>query len=717
MEKKKRRDLEPTRRFWTLNKDTMEPEQDLDTSFTPNRGRPTKPRTESLPPRLSSLRPQMPPPKGTIVFTTVGRLHYGFDVFAVNLPSKLDGPTSKLTPQERRLTDGVSVNYNGQFLDEEGTLAYVSERTGSARLYLNRPQSPAPDPLPSIPESFFHDRPTVRSGLVYFVSAHEPAHSPVQSSSAVYSARLDRFEPVLRLSPPRAVDFSPALSQTGKYLAVASYGFRPWPGEFHELQTEIVVFPASDPKDRKVVTERGGWPTWSGDSTIFFHRKAADGWWSVFRTDLPENLEDFKATFKARRITPPGLHAFTPAAAHDGGRIAVATRRPGTEFRQIEVFDLESERFYKVTEAINPNFHHYNPFYSPESGLLGYHRFRGESDSDESTVPHLEPVASPFRQLRMLRINGAFPSFSPGGDLIAFHRDFDSRRGVQIIRSDGSKRWTVLKGRTAFYTAWSPTEEGVIYTAVGPIFDSLKSTVQIARISFNVSDLDDDRDEVAADVKILTREDTGNNAFPSCSPDGKFVVFRSGRSGHKNLYIVDAVDGEFNGGGIRRLTDGPWIDTMPSWSPDGKFIAFSSNRHNPDNGEAFSAYLVRPDGTGLRRVQVAGPEGSAEVDRERINHVCFSPDSTWLLFAGNLGGVSAEPVSVPNQFQPYGELFVARLDGSEVHRLTWNAYEDGTPAWHSGPAEVDMRSLRLEASAGEKLRGEFDEPLWISCDT
>lgn len=648
--------------------------------------------------------------KGTIIFTSVDRLEYGFDIFSLPLPSLL----SVITPlHERRLTDGISVNFNGNFLDDESqTVSFVSERTGSARIYLQNPQNPAPTQLPQFPNSLFHDRPALRNGRLYFVSVHEPADKPLKSSAAVYSTRLDEPNPV-RLTPHGSVDFSPAVSQTGKFVTVASYGSRPWAGDFHELKTEIVVFPESDPTQRTVVCKQGGWPSWSGDSTVFFHRKAADGWWSVFRLDLPENIEDSAGFDEPRRITPPGVHAFTPAASHNGKWIAVATRRPGTEFRHIEIFDLESESFFKVTERLNPNFHHYNPFFSPESGFLGYHRFRGESGSGESTIPHLNPVTSPLKELRLLRLNGSFPSVSPSGDLIAFNHDLDAKMGVEIVRSDGSKRWTVVKGRTAFNTVWSPMEPGVIYTSLGPIFESAKATVQIARITFDPSDLDDRRDEIPAEVKILTREGSGNNAFPSCSPDGRSLVFRSGRTGHKNLYVVDAVNGEFNGG-IRQLTEGPWIDTMPSWSPDGKFIAFSSNRHDPDNVEAFSVYLVRPDGTEVRRVHVAG--GSADLDRERINHVCFSPDSSWLLFTANLGSVSAEPVSMPNQFQPYGELFVARLDGSGVQRLTWNAYEDGTPAWHSG-GELGIGSLSLkDPPEGDKLTGQFQEPLWISCD-
>ncbi|KAK1278912.1 hypothetical protein QJS04_geneDACA015824 [Acorus gramineus] len=650
---------------------------------------------------------------GTIVFTTVDRPFYGFDIFSVEVPPTLDA-VNKWT--EKRLTDGRSVNFNGHFVDESRTLAYVSERTGAPRVYLNRLVRPEPEPLPTPSEALFTDRPTVKDGKLYHVSTHEPPEQLFKSWSAVYSTRIDSGE-TTRLTPVGEVDFSPAVSRSGKLVAVASYGSRPWSGDFHELSTEIVVFPASDPSRRVSVCGRGGWPSWAGDSTIFFHCVADDGWWSVFCLDLTEDL--VVSGDGPRRITPPGIHAFTPAASHDGRRIAVATRRPGSEFRQIEIFDIETEAFVEVTKRINPKFNHYNPFFSPESGHIGYHRFRGESATGDLTIPYLEPVKSPIAGLRMLRLNGSFPSFTRDGDLIACNHNFDPiNGGVYVIRSNGSKRWRLLKNRIAFYTSYSPTERGVIYTSVGPIFEAPKTTVQIARITFDPTDLKDGQEEVQAEVKILTSESSGNNAFPSCSPDGKWLVFRSGRSGHKNLYIIDAVNGESDGGGsgIRRLTYGECIDTMPNWSPDGSLIGFSSNRHNPANPGIFGIYVINPDGTGLRRVHVAGPE---EADLERINHVCFSPDSKWLVFTANLGSVSAEPVSLPNHFQPYGDLFVVRLDGTGLRRITCNAYENGTPTWHTVIGEPDIGSLSLGDDAdevGEKLRGQFQEPLWFTCD-
>nr|DAD35255.1 TPA_asm: hypothetical protein HUJ06_005895 [Nelumbo nucifera] len=200
----------------------------------------------------------------------------------------------------------------------------------------------------------------------------------------------------------------------------------------------------------------------------------------------------------------------------------------------------------------------------------------------------------------MLWLNGSFPLCFPDGDLIAFNHNFDANVGIKIVRLDGSRRYRI-------------------------------SSDGIAGITFNPKDMDD-REDIPVEVKILTREETGNNAFPLCSPDGKFVVFRSGRS------------------------------------------------HNPSNVEAFSIYIPYPSewngtptslcgrGKGINR----GRQGE---DRSRM----LQPG---LLVAGittNLGGVLAEPVSMPNQFQPYSDLYVVRLDESGLKRLMWNGYEDGTP--------------------------------------
>ncbi|GLJ17704.1 hypothetical protein SUGI_0308930 [Cryptomeria japonica] len=673
--------------------------------------------------------------EGTIVYSVVGRLHYGFDIFSLDLPHTLSPQSQPKFPNYNRLTDGRSVNYNGQFVtpsdakillrgatlpatdskphceeEEQEMLVYVSERTGNARLYFSSAKAidrPVLGPLKgTVNDSehppFFFDRPVVKNGRAYFVSAQEPPDRLLKSWCAVYGTCLKTGQ-TIRLTPPGVVDYSPAVSPSGNWTMVASYGSKDWErDQIQDLHTDLYVFKAEDGSCRRMVAEQGGWPSWADENTVYFHRRAEDGWWSIYRLNLLDE------PIKPERITPPSVDALTPCASSTGNWIAVATRRPENKFRHIEIFDLQSKSFIPVTASISPGIHHYNPFLSPDSLKLGFHRFRGEDAQDADTVvPVLERVESPIPKLKLQRINGSFPAFSPDGSLIAFNRTIGvPDGGVHVVKADGSKQWQLFKG-PAFAVAWNGKQQGLLYASVGPIFASHQSTVHVISIRFKPEELGEEF-QVKSEVRVLTKEGTTNNAFSFSSPDGKQLVFRSGRSGHKNLYIMDAEEGEE--GWIRPLTQGPWLDTMPCWSPDGQWIAFSSNRHDPLQEVYFSIYLVHPDGTGLHRVPGC--------EKERINHVFFSPDSKSLLFTANFCGVSTEPVSLPNQFQPYGELFVSALDGSHLQRLTFNAYEDGTPVWHKGSSdnELDLNSLSLGGNrmSGEMLKGEFDEPLWLA---
>ncbi|KAF8757463.1 hypothetical protein HU200_010985 [Digitaria exilis] len=615
---------------------------------------------------------------GTIVFTTLGRSRYAFDIFALPIVPLSSSSSSRAA--EVRLSDGASVNYNGNFAPSSDSLLFVSERNGSLNLYIS-PVAPsasdpgsrrealeeAPPPSPLLPWDpiALKDRPSLTPDgehLVY-VSTAEPTDAPRRSWAAVYSTHLPSGS-THRLTPRGVADFSPAVSPSGEWTAAASPGPDGWGGEVEDLHTDIYVFRTSDGSRRTRLILEGGWPTWADESTLFFHRRDNDGWYGVYRAKVSFTDDGGVSAASVERITPPGFHAFTPAASPGSpGLVAVATRRPGSDYRHIEVIDVSTggaNAYFEVTRPVAPRVHHFNPFISPDGARVGYHRCRGSGNGDSPLL--LENIKSPSPDtFSLFRIDGSYPSFSHDGKKIAFV----GLPGLFVVNSDGSGGRRQIFSGNAFPTAWDWKRKGVIYTSIGPDFASERTEVDIVAVR-----LSDEGEDSNISIKKLTL-DGHNNAFPSPSPDGKWVVFRSGRSGHKNLYIMDAEDGE--AGGIQRLTEGPWSDTMCNWSPDGEWIAFASDRHNPGGG-SFAIYMIHPNGTGLRRVVHSADGG-------RTNHPWFSPDSKSLVFTSDYAAVSAEPISNPHHYQPYGEIFTVNIDGSGIRRLTHNSFEDGTPSW------------------------------------
>lgn len=73
---------------------------------------------------------------------------------------------------------------------------------------------------------------------------------------------------------------------------------------------------------------------------------------------------------------------------------------------------------------------------------------------------------------------------------------------------------------------------------------------------------------------------SGNNSFPSWSPDGRKVVFTSDRDGNKEIYLA-----QWSGEGVRRLTNSPHMEDYPSWGTDGKSVIYSASQGNDADGK------------------------------------------------------------------------------------------------------------------------------------
>jgi WD40 repeat protein len=352
--------------------------------------------------------------------------------------------------------------------------------------------------------------------------------------------------------------------------------------------------------------------------------------------------------------------ALSPAAGPQG-RVAFAGQQNGRWL----IFSVAEDGSDKRYES-DWQREYWAPAFDPKSS-----RMICQGIAEAEKAPMLQsPVPGPFlvnntgrgqlpdRSLELWAIRGAFPSVDPAGTRLAFSEHFER---ILTSRLDGSDQKVVFapSRNSVWRPNWSRDGEWIT-CAVGPTFGKPSATVDVWKFRPDGSQ-----------ATNLTGGLAGNNGFPHFSPDGRQIIFRSGRDGNHELYLMDA-----DGTNVRRLTHHEATDTMPSFSPDGRQVAFTSTRN--EDHEIYTLDIGTDGKPGeLRRIT-----HSPGFD----THPVYSPDGKWLVFTSQRGGLNDEepllPVFNP---QPYGEVYAVRMGDGLTIRLTHNKWEDGTPTWAEIP--------------------------------
>jgi Tol biopolymer transport system component len=171
---------------------------------------------------------------------------------------------------------------------------------------------------------------------------------------------------------------------------------------------------------------------------------------------------------------------------------------------------------------------------------------------------------------------------------------------------------------------------------------------------------------------------------PQFSPDGKRIVFTSGRGGTREIWMCDA-DGSNT---IQLSSLGAPLSGTPRWSPDGSRIAFDSNLHGQ-----WDVYLIDTSGGTARRLT----DNSAD-----DSYPLWSHDGSWIYFMSSRSG-RREIWRMPDGG---GEAVQLTMDGGVVPFGS----PDGEFLYYSekaGQGEQNgmggLRRLRLAGGAPEQV--------------
>ena len=534
----------------------------------------------------------------------------------------------------KTLLPGPGLDYNASFSHDGKWVVFTSDRNGSADIYRVHPDGSGLQQLTNDPS--FDDQ------AVFSPDGKKIAFVSTRNKQADIFILDIATKKIINITNHPAGDFRPAWSPDGEWIAFStdrdSKKPRPIFTLWHSTEIYTVRTDGTELVQRTKLDAYAGSPCWSPDGKqIIFYEAALQqvrNMNTVMKVNATTQLSVINISDNIRHIvTKDSGEKIYPRWLADNS-IAYVTwgENPGIVFTSGKT-------------KIKGTFE--NPSWSADGRKMLFHR------EVNSSWPPFYKLYSRDKQFQLIR-SGVFPCFSPSGTQLICN---DKTAGIHhnqimLMNADGTNR-SILFGdsiKSALAPVWSPQGDKIAF-GFGRFFQSLQGTAigDIAVINKDGSHL-----------KIIT-DGKGNNGFPSWSPDGKKIVYRTATDSIKGLLIADVETGK-----ITRLTSNSH-DNFPGWSPNGDLIAFTSKR--ADN---YDIYTIKPDGSGLKRL-TTDPANEA--------HSVWSPDGKWIAFSSGSGGFKDESALHPYNPQPYGEICVMHADGSGIRVLTDNQYEEATPAW------------------------------------
>ena len=342
------------------------------------------------------------------------------------------------------------------------------------------------------------------------------------------------------------------------------------------------------------------------------------------------------------RLTDNSAMDGRPVWSPDGRRIAFSSNRDGKN--EIYVMDADGSNVKRLTDNLADDV---NPMWSPDG-----HRIIFDSERDGNREIYVMDTDG-GNQLRLTRNNAldSTAAWSPDGNLIAFASNRDTgypynpyNLDIYVMNADGSNvRRIVDDPEYDVGPQWSP--------------DGRKILFMTGRTgNFDVYEINAD----GTGQRNLTAGYDKADGAPMWSLDGNNIAFSRRIEGKNQIFIMDA-----DGSNLKRVTNSSANDESPCWSPDSSKLVFQSDRDGN-----LEIYVISVDGELAQLTDDPADDLSPD----------WSPDGSRIAFSSNRNGKQ--------------HIYAMNTDGSSPAQITNSAGEDTQPSWSADGSRIAFASTR-----------------------
>ena len=287
------------------------------------------------------------------------------------------------------------------------------------------------------------------------------------------------------------------------------------------------------------------------------------------------------------------------------------------------------------------------PVWSPDGSSIAF----ASNRDGKNEIYVMNADGSNIKRLTNNMVDDGNPSWSPDGRRILFDTERDGNREVYLMDADGGNQIRLTRNNATDLTAtWSPDGNLIAFASnrdTGPPYNPYNLDIYLMNVD-------------GSNVRRIV-DDLEYDVGPQWSPDGREIVFLSGRKGNFDVFKMNA-----DGTNQRNLTpDYDKADGAPIWSLDGNNIAFTRRIDGKNQ-----VFIMDPDGANLKRVTNNGANNDLPG---------WSPDGAKLVFQTDVDG--------------NWEIYTTSVDGDLV-QLTDDAADDLAPDWSPDGNKIVFSSNR-----------------------